>query len=218
MRRRRTARRVALEDLLKQAYLADRGRGISVHHLARRLGLAPTAVLALVRRLAREGLVQLRDGGILLTDRGREQAVALVRSHRLWERYLVDRGGVPWTDVHAEAERLEHLSPRELAAELDEALGRPARDPHGARIPRDERESWEPVRRLVERQSGETVDVLEVEDEDPEVLRRLSEKGILPGVRLEVLEVHPEGVRIRVDDREEMLEPDLATAVLTAAD
>ncbi|MDR7417255.1 MAG: metal ABC transporter permease, partial [Armatimonadota bacterium] len=139
-RRRRAARRVALEDLLKQAYLADRGEGASVDLLARRLGLKPSAVLALARRLAREGLVQLGDGGILLTARGREQAVTLVRSHRLWERYLVDRGGVPWTDVHAEAERLEHLSPRELAAELDRALGRPVRDPHGARIPRDERE------------------------------------------------------------------------------
>ncbi|MDR7601831.1 MAG: metal ABC transporter permease, partial [Armatimonadota bacterium] len=135
-RRRRAARRVALEDLLKQAYLADRGEGASVDLLARRLGLKPSAVLALARRLAREGLVQLGDGGILLTARGREQAVTLVRSHRLWERYLVDRGGVPWTDVHAEAERLEHLSPRELAAELDRALGRPVRDPHGARIPR----------------------------------------------------------------------------------
>ncbi|MDR5709129.1 MAG: metal ABC transporter permease [Armatimonadota bacterium] len=217
-RRRRAARRVALEDLLKQAYLADRGEGASVDLLARRLGLKPSAVLALARRLAREGLVQLGDGGILLTARGREQAVTLVRSHRLWERYLVDRGGVPWTDVHAEAERLEHLSPRELAAELDRALGRPVRDPHGARIPRDEREPWEPLRRLAERRSGETVDVLEVEDEDPEVLRRLSEKGILPGTRLEVLEVRPEGIRIRVDDQEEVLDLDLAAAVLTAAD
>ncbi|MDR7568642.1 MAG: metal ABC transporter permease [Armatimonadota bacterium] len=217
-RRRRAARRVALEDLLKQAYLADRGEGASVDLLARRLGLKPSAVLALARRLAREGLVQLGGGGILLTARGREQAVTLVRSHRLWERYLVDRGGVPWTDVHAEAERLEHLSPRELAAELDRALGRPVRDPHGARIPRDEREPWEPLRRLAERRSGETVDVLEVEDEDPEVLRRLSEKGILPGTRLEVLEVRPEGIRIRVDDQEEVLDLDLAAAVLTAAD
>ena len=217
-RRRQTARRVAREDLLKQAYLADRGGGTSVDLLARRLGLPPSAVLTLARRTAREGLVELRDGGIQLTARGREQAVALVRSHRLWERYLVDRGGVPWTEVHAEAERLEHLAPQELAAELDEALGRPIRDPHGARIPRDEREPWEPVRRLAERQSGEAVDVLEVEDEDPEVLRRLSEKGVLPGVRLEVLEIRPEGVRVRVGDREEVLEPELAAAVLTAAD
>ncbi len=218
VRRRRAAQRVALEDLLKQAYLADRGQGVSVTRLARRLDLAPAAVLALARRLEREGLVALRDGGVALTPRGREQAVALVRSHRLWERYLVDRGGVPWTDVHAEADRLEHLAPRELAAELDEALGRPVRDPHGARIPRDEREPWEPLRRLAERRSGEAVDVLEVEDEDPEILRLLSEKGILPGVRLEVLDVAPHGVRVRVDDREEVLEPDLAGAVLTAAD
>ncbi|MDR7602975.1 MAG: FeoA family protein, partial [Armatimonadota bacterium] len=77
---------------------------------------------------------------------------------------------------------------------------------------------WVPLRRLAERRSGETVDVLEVEDEDPEVLRRLSEKGILPGTRLEVLEVRPEGIRIRVDDQEEVLDLDLAAAVLTAAD
>ncbi|MDR7416367.1 MAG: iron dependent repressor, metal binding and dimerization domain protein, partial [Armatimonadota bacterium] len=218
VRRRQAARRVAREDLLKQAYLADRGGGASVDLLARRLGLAPSAVLALARRAAQEGLVELRDGGVRLTSRGREQAVALVRSHRLWERYLVDRGGVPWTDVHAEAERLEHLAPRELAAELDEALGRPVRDPHGARIPRDVREPFEPVRRLMERQEGEVVDVLEVEDEDPEVLRRLSEKGVLPGIRLEVLEVREGGIRVRIDDREEHLEPDLAWAVLTAVD
>jgi DNA-binding transcriptional ArsR family regulator len=70
-RRRQTARRVAREDLLKQAYLADRGGGTSVDLLARRLGLPPSAVLALARRTAREGLVELRDGGIQLTARGR---------------------------------------------------------------------------------------------------------------------------------------------------
>ncbi len=216
VRRRRAAWRTALEDLLKQAYLADRREGASVDNLALRLGLAPATVLALARRLVQEGLAELRNGRLTLTSQGRERAVTLVRSHRLWERYLVDRVGFSWTEVHAEAERLEHVSPRELAPELDEALGRPTRDPHGSRIPREVTEEPEPVLRLTERKGGEVVEVLEVEDEDPEILQRLLEIGILPGVRLAVVRTTPEAVWVQVEDREERLDSRLAAAVLTA--
>jgi len=215
IRRRRAAQQVLLEDFLKQAYLADTQGEASVERLSERLGVPVRTVTALAARLARAGLVEVRDSAVVLSAQGRQWAIELIRSHRLWERYLVDRGGVPWTDVHAEAERLEHLATAELAAQLDEALGRPMRDPHGSPIPRGAEGAREGTRRLTECRDGETVDVVEVEDEDPEVLRRLAAKGILPGVRLVVVRVEPEGVRVLADGQETVLEPALASAVLT---
>ncbi len=153
-------------------------------------------------------------GRVALSEAGRARAVELVRSHRLWERYLVERVGVSWAEVHAEAERLEHLSPAELAARLDEVLGYPQRDPHGSPIPPGGRDTAPSVR-LADRQTGEVVEVREVEDEDPRVLRELEARGVRPGVRLVVVERGPKGVRVRADGQEAWLDVRLAEAVHT---
>jgi manganese/iron transport system permease protein len=211
VRRRRLTRERALEDVLKHAYAYGEG-GASVEELAERVGLPPRRVRWLLRALRAQGLVRSDGARAVLSEAGRLRALELVRSHRLWERYLVDQAGLSWAEVHAEAERLEHLSPAELADRLDEALGFPRRDPHGSPIPPDEAAASVP---LAARGGGEVVEVQEVEDEDPAVLRALEAVGIRPGVRLEVLEGSAAGVRVRVDGQEAWLEPSLARAVHT---
>lgn len=212
-RRRQLARQRTVDDFLKQAYALG-PKPAALEQLAGRLGLALPAASRLVRRLEAQGLVRWDSGRVALTEAGRARAVVLVRSHRLWERYLVDQAGVSWAEVHAEAERLEHLSPAELAATLDEALDYPQRDPHGSPIPPGAHEIT-PAVRLVDRQPGEVVEVREVEDEDPRVLRELEGRGIRPGVSLQVVERGPGGVRVRVDGQEAWLEADLAKVVYT---
>lgn len=212
-RRRRLARQRAVEDFLKQAYALG-PHPVPLERLAERVGLALRRAQALVRRLRPEGLVRWEGGRVALSEAGRARAVALVRSHRLWERYLVERAGVSWAEVHAEPERLEHLSPAELAARLDEVLGYPQRDPHGSPIPPGGRDTAPSVR-LADRQTGEVVEVREVEDEDPRVLRELEARGIRPGVRLVVVERGPKGVRVRADGQEAWLDVHLAEAVHT---
>ncbi len=212
-RRRRLARERAAEDLLKHAYALG-GTQVSLDRLAERTGLPLRTARALVRRLQAAGWMLREGGGVTLSEAGRVRAMDLVRSHRLWERYLVDEAGLSWAEVHAEAERLEHLGPAELAARLDEALGYPRRDPHGSPIPPQAPDRTPPVP-LRDRQPGEVVEVQEVEDEDPRVLRELEATGIRPGVRLQVVERTPRGVRIRWDSQEAWLDEHLAEAVHT---
>jgi manganese/iron transport system permease protein len=211
VRRRRLARERALEDVLKHAYAYGEA-GAPVDELAERVGLPPRRVRGLVRALRAQGLVHSDGARAVLSEAGRLRALELVRSHRLWERYLVDQAGLSWAEVHAEAERLEHLSPGELADRLDEALGFPRRDPHGSPIPPGEAAASVP---LTARESGEVVEVQEVEDEDPEVLRALEALGIRPGVLLEVVERNEAAVRVRVNGQEAWLQPSLAGAVHT---
>ncbi|MDR5682673.1 MAG: metal ABC transporter permease [Armatimonadota bacterium] len=216
IRRRRVVYLTALEDFLKQAYVLDRQGEATIAAVAERLGTGLRQARSALRRLAREGLADPSDGVVRLTDAGRARAQELIRSHRLWERYLVDAGGLSWAEVHAEAERLEHLGTRELAARLDEVLGRPEHDPHGARIPRAGQDPELRAEPLAARRIGDTVEVAEVEDEDPDVLRRLDEKGMRPGARVHVLHRRQDGtLRVRVDGREEEIDPALSDVVLT---
>lgn len=123
------------EDMLKHALrLEEEGRPVEPETVGARLGASGRRARRLWRRLGRAGWVH-RHG---LTARGRERAAQLVRAHRLWERYLVDRGGMDEAAVHGEAERLEHVRPEAIAPTLDADLGHPAHDPHGRPIPRDE--------------------------------------------------------------------------------
>ncbi|MDR7412691.1 MAG: metal ABC transporter permease [Armatimonadota bacterium] len=215
-RRRRLAEERVAEDFLKQAYVLG-PEGLALERVAERVGLPARQARQLLRRLQRAGLVRWDGSQVSLTDAGRARAVELVRSHRLWERYLVEQAGLSWAEVHAEAERLEHLSPTELAARLDEALGHPRRDPHGSPIP-PEVAGAVPSVRLLDRAPGERVEVREVEDEDPEVLRALEARGVRPGVRLEVVERAPGGLRVRCDGQEVWLDAHLAAAVYTHAE
>jgi manganese/iron transport system permease protein len=211
VRRRHLARERAVEDFLKQAYLLG-ADGVAAAEITGRLRLSLRQASRLLRRLEAAGLVRLDGSRVSLTDTGRVRAVELVRSHRLWERYLVDRVGLSWAEVHAEAERLEHLSPAELANRLDEALGHPRRDPHGSPIPPGTADAGR-ARRLLDCAPGDRVEVKEVEDEDPKVLRALEACGVRPGVRLEVLGQDARGVRVRRDGQELWLDRNLARAV-----
>ena len=134
VRRFQRQRHVEAEDVLKVAQrLHEEGRPCVQAALAERTGLSPRRVAATVRTLVNE--LQLRREGqrIVLTDEGLRRATGLVRAHRLWESYLVEKAGIGVDAIHDEAERLEHA--HELADELAARLGFPERDPHGTVIP-----------------------------------------------------------------------------------
>ena len=128
--------RVRLEDALKHVLTCRQaGQGCSVDSVAGRLGLSPARATALLSSLARMGLIRMEPDGPALTREGSRSAVSLVRTHRLWERYLADRTGVPAAEWHEQAERMEHtLSPEQTDA-LEVRLGHPNWDPHGDPIP-----------------------------------------------------------------------------------
>ena len=125
------------EDYLKEIYKLEVERGrATTSVLAERLRVSPPSVTSMLKKLAALKLVvHERYRGVTLTAAGRKAAIEVIRHHRLLEQYLVETLGMPIDEVHAEADRLEHVISEELEARLDESLGFPTHDPHGVPIP-----------------------------------------------------------------------------------
>jgi DtxR family Mn-dependent transcriptional regulator len=181
--------RVLLEDALKHVFMRERmGGDCSLESLAGRLEISAHRAADLLSSLADRGLVRNEETGPILTDQGRESALRLVRTHRLWERYLADRTGVPAGEWHVEAERMEHALSAEEVDRLAARLGHPAWDPHGDPIPTAGGEL--PAVRalsLAGASAGTTVEVVHLEDEPREIYDALRADGLDLGVRLDVL-------------------------------
>ena len=156
--------------------------------IAERLGVTPASASAMLRKLADEGLLEYTPyHGARLSSTGEQLALEMIRHHRLIELFLAEVLGMPWDRVHAEAEVLEHHISEELEELIAAKLGEPARDPHGDPIPSREldlaSDDSVPLSQLAPGQSGTFV---RVSDRDSEMLRYLDDRGIHPGVRLEV--------------------------------
>jgi DtxR family Mn-dependent transcriptional regulator len=141
----------------------------------------------------------------------------MLRHHRLLETFLSEQLGMPWHEVHAEADRLEHALSETLEDRLDAALGHPTVDPHGAPIPtKDGVLNAPPTTLLWAAQPGDRVAVSEVEDEDAALLTHLADLGLVPGAQVEVLAKGPFGgpLHVRVAEKEHALGEIVASAVL----
>ncbi|MBW3598938.1 MAG: metal ABC transporter permease [Planctomycetes bacterium] len=135
LRRRRAVPQQLVEDVLGCVLRAP-GKKVSLATVLTHVEDRPEAVRRAVRSLARGGLLEVENGTVELTDDGRREAQRLLRAHRLWETYL-EHAGAPHEKLHKEAHRLEHINAPEAIDYLDDMLGHPLRDPHGAEIPED---------------------------------------------------------------------------------
>jgi DtxR family transcriptional regulator, Mn-dependent transcriptional regulator len=185
----------AIQDYAKAIYaLEQRGEGaVSTNALAERLGVTAASASGMVRRLDELGLVShVPYKGVQLTPEGTRVALQVLRHHRLLELYLAESLGVPWDRVHAEAEVLEHVLSDELEAAIAEKLGNPTREPHGDPIPTaDLRVEETETMSLQALEAGQSGTFVRVSDADSAMLRYLSERGISPGARFEVIEKQP---------------------------
>lgn len=200
----RLTERVLIEDALKHVFTCESiGRDCTFESVAGQLEVSTGKAASLLARLAESGLVRSTDAGPRLTDRGRESALRLVRTHRLWERYLADRTGVPAGEWHARAERMEHALTPEEADELAQRLGQPTWDPHGDPIPTPEGELPAVAHtNLAGVEPGRTVEVIHLEDEPREIYDALLADGLGLGARLEVVGRSDRVVRVRARGRE----------------
>ncbi|MEO1479414.1 MAG: metal-dependent transcriptional regulator [Bacteroidota bacterium] len=184
----------AIEDYAKAIYDLTRGAdAVGTSALAERLNVAPASVTGMLKKLAAMNLVVYeRYHGAALTEAGRKLAVEVIRHHRLVEAYLHQALGVPWDRVHAEAEQWEHVLSEDLEARIDEALGHPTHDPHGAPIPTPDLRLVEPDwPALVTLDAGASGIVAEVSDHDAELLRYVGSLGLYPETPFEVVAVAP---------------------------
>ena len=208
----------AIEDYLKTIYLLQQDEGrVTTSALARRLGVAAASVTNMVKRLAEMNLVRHAPyHGVELLPAGEKIALEVVRHHRLLELYLAEALGMPWDQVHAEADRLEHVISEDLEERMAAALGQPTMDPHGHPIP--SRDLTVPERSQIALAGAQPRDVVKIEwvsDLDPARLRYLAAIGLVPQATVEVLDVAPFNgpLRLRVGRSEVSLGRDLAAEV-----
>jgi DtxR family Mn-dependent transcriptional regulator len=183
----------AAEDYLKGLWhLAVEGGAadgvVSTTALAGRLDVSAASATNMLKRLDGMGLVgYVPYRGAALTDAGCKVALEVIRHHRLLETYLAEALGVPWDQVHAEAEILEHVLSEGLEDRIASKLGDPTVDPHGHPIPtKDGSMPSVSTRSLWEIGDGERVVVARVPDHQPETLRWLDSIAVRPGAKVEV--------------------------------
>ncbi|QZP37196.1 metal-dependent transcriptional regulator [Halobaculum magnesiiphilum] len=223
-----------MEDYLKAIYVlqTENGPPVSTSAIAERVGKTPPTVTSMLETLEERGLVEREKyKGTELTEEGRTVALEVLRHHRLLEAYLAEHLDYSWSEVHEEADALEHHISEEFERRVAAALGDPAVDPHGDPIPGADLEppADDDARPLTEVAVGERVVIARVSDRDDEELEYLDRAGITPGTTVEVVDIAPFGmVTVAVepvgeshggdtgddgDDREQSLPETIAAAV-----
>ena len=190
-----STRTQSAEEYLEAIFKLQRGTDpVTVKRIADELGVAPPSVSEMLGRLRAAGLVEeLREGrGIKLTEAGATEGAALVRRHRLSERFLVDYLDMPWDAVHEEACKLEHVLSPEVEARLAEQLGNPRTCPHGHTIPGEDGSlADEDLRPLSGVDPGHEAVIGCIAEEKSELLRYLASLGLLPDTPVCVESVAP---------------------------
>jgi len=191
-----TTATVAEEEYLQSLFwLQEAGLPMTGANLARAMQLSAPTVHEMVGRLERDGyIVRAPDRTIAFTATGAEHAEGIVRRHRLIERFLTDVLGVPWDEVHEEAERLEHAMSPVLEERMRAAIGDAKTCPHGHPIVAGARLAGVP---LADVEVGASVRVLRFENEAEELLHYLKEAGLEPGL---------EGVLAERDEQQVVVE------------
>ncbi|MGB6045978.1 MAG: metal-dependent transcriptional regulator [Flavobacteriales bacterium] len=177
------------EDHIKAVHaLLQDGATAGTKDLAEKLNIKASSVTVMLKKLAEKGLLKHEPYyGVKLTAKGKAAALKLVRKHRLWETFLVERLGFGWDEVHEVAEQLEHVRSTKLTENLAEYLGDPAFDPHGDPIPdRNGRMQTRDTKPLTECGIGTHVRIAAVKDGTDPLLNLLDRKGLGIGMRMQV--------------------------------
>ncbi|MFP8951533.1 metal-dependent transcriptional regulator [Natrialbaceae archaeon A-arb3/5] len=179
------------EDYLKAIYHleTEHARPVRTVEIGEAVGVTAASVSSMIGTLDERGLVEYTPySGVELTESGEAIVLGLVRKHRLLETFLIEHLDFEWSEVHEEADRLEHHVSDELTGRLARFLGEPATDPHGDPIPDADLAMPDepPYAPLSEFEAGETIVVEQVPHRDPDIREYLSENGIGPGTELTV--------------------------------
>jgi DtxR family Mn-dependent transcriptional regulator len=180
------------ENYLKAIYHleSDSKKGISTNAIAKSLETKASSVTDMVKKLSeKEVVLYVKYQGVTLTEYGKKTAANIVRKHRLWEVFLVEKLNFSWDEVHDVAEQLEHIKSSKLINQLDALLGFPTHDPHGDPIP-DKDGNVNTVDKILLStfNKNETGVCVGVNDSSSEFLRFLDKKKITLGKKITVLE------------------------------
>lgn len=183
------------ENYIKAIYhlAAISEKGISTNAIAKKLDTKASSVTDMIKKLSdKEVVIYKKYQGVTLTNFGKKTAANIVRKHRLWEVFLVEKLNFSWDEVHEVAEQLEHIKSQKLIDELDALLDFPTHDPHGDPIP-DKEGNLQTIEKsllsvLTKNESGILVGV---NDSSSEFLRFLDKQGIALGQQITIIEKEP---------------------------
>lgn len=181
------------ENYLKTLYKLENKQIKKVNNIAlsKALELNPATVLEMVRKLSEKNLVEvLTDKTIQLTEKGRKKALLIVRRHRIWEVFLVEKLNYKWNEVHDLAEQLEHIESDDLVKKLEAFLRFPSVDPHGDPIP-DENGKMKKIKTqpLTEAPLKKKLTIIALGNSSDEFLKYLDKMGLTIGDKIEITEV-----------------------------
>jgi DtxR family Mn-dependent transcriptional regulator len=208
---------VAEEEYLERIYwLWEAELPITGANIARAMQVSAPTVHEMLGRLVADGFVTRRaDKSLEFTDEGRDRAARIVRRHRLVERFLTDVLGVPWDEVHEEAERLEHAMSPTLEERMLAAIGDAQTCPHGHPFVEGIREPGVPLADVAE---GASVVVLRFENEAEDLLHYLKDQGMRPGLEGRLASSDDDEVVLASGDGEHTLTRSVAETVAVRAD
>lgn len=180
------------EDYLRVIYKSlEESEFVNPTTLAEQLNISNAAVTDMLKKLTREKFISyVPYKGINLLSKGKNEAIKLVRKHRIWETFLYQIVGLPWYQIDEEAEKLEHSSSEDLIDRLEQILNYPDFDPHGHPIPKKDgsvpkqKKSFQ----LIKVETNKPVIIQKVNDSNKELLKHLYESGLVTGKQIKILE------------------------------
>src|SRR5437867_5509220 len=206
------------EDYLKSINrLQKGGKSVTTSDLAKHLKIGDGSVTDMMKKLSARKLIEyIPYKGVLLTEAGKRLALQMVRRHRLWEMFLVKFLGYKWNEIHDEAEKLEHVTSDEMERRLDRALGFPKLDPHGDPIPNmnGELKSTHSIA-LADVHNTDTMKIIRVSDDDPEILQHASELGLSLNKKIKVKRImkFDGSMIVKVGTKEQFISQQVAKAI-----
>lgn len=195
------------ENYLKTIYnLSDDGsRPVTTSELAVRMNAKPASITDMMKKLSAKKLIDYAPYyGANITRQGTSDALEIIRKHRLWETFLVEKLGFQWDEVHEVAEQLEHVQSRSLIDKLDQFLGYPSADPHGQSIPDKNGHLKElKILGLSEIRDDKHWTIRSIRSGSPALLQYLTKVGIYIGAKVQILERRPfdASLEVSIDEK-----------------
>lgn len=208
------------ENYLKAIYhLSDGGsKSVLTNELAEAMSTKAASVTDMIKKLsAKEVIIYEKYYGVNVTVRGKAQALMVIRKHRLWETFLVEKLGFTWDEVHDVAEQLEHINSPRLIEKLDEFLGFPKVDPHGDPIPDHKGKlKLQPQVTIDQLAIGYQGKIAAVKDSDSNLLKYLDKIGAKPGTKIKILgkEEYDDSMEILIEDQRIFISKEVSQNIL----
>lgn len=215
----------AEENYLKAIYhlSSDGKKQVNTNAIADRLETKPASVSDMIRKLSDKGVISyVKYQGVNITEKGKKNALWVIRKHRLWEVFLVEKLNFHWDEVHDIAEQLEHIRSSLLIKRLDEFLEFPKFDPHGDPIPDEAGIISSKAREILSGlKSGSTGELVSMIDTGNAFLNYLDHIGMKIGTKIEIIEIieFDGSVEIEVDNSKKLtISKQVADNLLVATD